>query len=96
MKLTRAPGQMSISTEKILVEEQEGRDLSLSHAIHTADVPSEDISQRDKDIERLANKYEDVFKSREDAEYFAMLPLSRQDRERVLVRARHFMSSPGV
>jgi len=87
---------MLFSIDELLAEEQKARDLPLTHAIHTAEVPSEDIAQRDIDVGRLADKYNNVFKTREDAEYFAMLPLSRTDRELVLARALHIEKNPGV
>jgi hypothetical protein len=87
---------MQLSDDDLLAEEKSGRDFPAQRSIDTAEIPSEDIAERDKYIERLATKYEDVFKTREDAEYFAMLPLSDADRDRVLSRARYLTSREAV
>jgi hypothetical protein len=69
-------------------EEAAAFDTSLESAIHAAPLLSEDLAGRDREIDELASKYSDVFKNREDAVYFAMLPLSAKDRVDVLARAR--------
>ena len=79
----------SVEMNSVLVaEEMEAYDTPLHRAIHTADVPSEDLRERDGEVDQLVQKYRDVFTSKEDAEYFAMLPLSVKDRVSVLNRAR--------
>jgi hypothetical protein len=79
----------SVEMNSVLVaEEMAAYDTPLHRAIHTAEVLSEDLRERDEEVTHLVQKYRDVFRSKEDAEYFAMLPLSVKDRVSVLNRAR--------
>jgi hypothetical protein len=77
-----------MSVMSLIDEEAAAFDVPLANKIHTAALLSEDMKQRDAEIAKIASEYEDAFKTKEDAEYFAMLPLSRSDRVRVLDRAR--------
>ena len=72
----------------LVAEEMAACDTPLHRAIHTAELASEDLRERDGEVAHLVQKYRDVFSSKEDAEYFAMLPLSVKDRVSVLNRAR--------
>lgn len=79
--------------QALLAEELSACDVDISARIHKAELVSDDIDTRDKELGSIADKYSDVFKNREDAMYFAMLPLSQLDRERVLNRARDIMNA---
>lgn len=75
----------------LVAEELAAFDTSLSSRIHSADLIADTIGERDAEVARIASRYEDVFKNKQDAVYFAMLPLSGADREKVLDRAREIM-----
>lgn len=66
----------------------EEEDFVLSEAVCNAEVPSENVEKIDKQISLEASEFSSYFRSYEDAEYFAMLPLSRKQKHDVLKRAR--------
>lgn len=82
---------MNPSRNELVAEELAACDTSLSSRIHSADLVTDSIGERDAELDRMASRYEDVFKNKQDAVYFAMLPLSRAERDTVLVRAREIM-----
>lgn len=77
---------MKVST--IEEEEAMGRDADISSRIHTAQLSSDDIDEREQEISEIASKYRGNFKSQEDAVYFAMLPLNSEERDVLLDRVR--------
>ena len=77
----------------LLEEELLACDTDPSARIHTAELVSDDMADRDHELSVLADQYSDVFKNRDDAMYFAMLPLSATDRKSVLDRARDIMKA---
>tara|TARA_R110000851_G_scaffold243362_5_gene395970 strand:- start:10700 stop:11002 length:303 start_codon:yes stop_codon:yes gene_type:complete len=79
--------------QTLLAEELLACDTDISARIHTAQLVSDDIVSRDRELSLLADQYSDVFKNRDDAMYFAMLPLSEADRKSVLHRARDIMNA---
>jgi len=83
---------MDIDQRITATEEEDAFDADLSQAIHRVELSSDCVSERNAELNRIADKYSGVFKSRADAEYFAMLPLTSVDREQVLQRSRQIMA----
>ena len=73
--------------EVVALEEKEGRDAPLDARIHTVSMPPDDEKGLSVDAREVYNEHRHLFKSYEEAEYFAMLPLSMKQREHVLARA---------
>jgi len=71
----------------LLEEEQEACDTPLDAKIHKVPVPRETEAEVEEEAKNLYAQFCDVFKCKEDAEYFSMLPLSKKDRMTVLKRA---------
>lgn len=76
----------------ILEEELLSMDTDRSAAIHTAEILSEDMRERDADVSAVALEYERFFKNKDDAVYFAMLPLTSETRRIVLEKMRNGLS----
>jgi hypothetical protein len=70
----------------IIQEEKDALDTPLDSRIHTVQLPPQTKQKVDDAAEKLWRDYP-CFRTREDAEYFSMLPLSRQDSVMVLERA---------
>lgn len=70
----------------IIKEEKDALDTPLDARIHRVELPPQTKQEVEDAADKLWRDYP-CFKSREDAEYFSMLPLSRQDSVAVLVRA---------
>lgn len=77
--------------QALVREEQEACDTPLDARIHHVDLVEDDMGARDRELNCLADKYSDVFRNRDDAIFFAMLPLTAVDRDGVLTRAREIM-----
>lgn len=73
-------------------EEKLAHDTDLSAKIHKAILLSEDLGTRESDIGAIADEYKDVFKDRDDAVYFAMLPLTDVSRREIVSRMRRDLS----
>jgi hypothetical protein len=75
--------------QKITIQEEEllAMDADVSAKIHTAELLSEDMGNREADINAVAAAYKNVFKNKDDAVYFSMLPLTDADRAIVMRRA---------
>jgi hypothetical protein len=75
--------------QKRIIAEEEAQALEtpIDARIHKVEVPPESTLEFDAKVLKLQQQFP-VFASREDAEYFSMLPLSRQDSIAVLQRAR--------
>lgn len=86
---------MPHNEQKISIKEEElmAMDTDLSSKIHTAMLLSEDMGERENDVNEIAAEFKDVFKNRDDAVLFAMLPLSKKTRMSVLERAREIQST---
>lgn len=78
---------MEEQKRKIAEEEAQAIETPLDARIHRVEVPSESTLEFDAKVIKLQQQFP-VFASHEDAEYFSMLPLSRQDSIAVLQRAR--------
>ncbi len=76
--------------EVVALEERAARDTPLDATIHTADLPPDDEKGLAIDAREVYNAHRHLFKSYEEAEYFAMLPLSTKKREHVPARAVYF------
>ena len=74
----------------IALEEKASRDAPLDARIHTVDMPPDDEKGLSIAAREVYNEHRHLFKSYEEAEYFAMLPLSMKQREHVLARAVQF------
>ncbi len=70
----------------LIKEEVDAFDTPLDARIHQVALPPQTIKEAEDIADKLWRDYP-CFKSREDAAYFSMLPLSRQDSVAVLVRA---------
>jgi hypothetical protein len=75
----------------VLEEEKEAFEVDLNSKIHTANLLQEDMGRRDTEIQSVAGGFANVFKNQDDAELFAMLPLSVSERIRIIERARAFV-----
>jgi hypothetical protein len=76
--------------ELVALEEKAGRDAPLDARIHTVDMPPDDEKGLSIAAREVYNENRTLFKSYEEAEYFAMLPLSMKQRDHVLARAVQF------
>ena len=72
--------------QELIKEEVDALDTPLDARIHRVELPPQTKQEVDDVADKLWRDYP-CFKSREDAEYFSMLPLSRQDSVAVLTRA---------
>lgn len=75
---------------ELIAEEADACDTPLDAKIHTAQLPPSTQKELDADTQALYVKHSGVFKDYQEAEYFAMLPLSKEDRVRILARAGEF------
>ena len=73
--------------EALIAEEAGACDTPLDAKIHTAQLPPSTQKGIDAETQALYVNHRGVFRDYEDAEYFAMLPLSKEDRVRILARA---------
>jgi len=73
--------------EALIAEEASACDTPLDAKIHTAQLPPSTQKELDADTQALYVNHRGVFKDYQEAEYFAMLPLSKADRVRILARA---------
>ncbi len=71
----------------VAYEESLARDTPLTAAIHTAQLPPDDARSLEAVARDVYGTYRHIFKNFEEAEYFAMLPLSVKQRDHVLARA---------
>lgn len=78
------------SKQALIEEEKAAYDVPLDSAIHKADVPHETPAELDMEAKTWYSTYMHVFPNFEEAEYFAMLPLSKKDKMGILKRALHF------
>ena len=74
----------------VAAEENAARDAPLDARIHTVEMPPDDEKGLSVDAREVYNEHRHLFKNYEEAEYFAMLPLSMKQREHVLARAVQF------
>lgn len=72
--------------QTLIKEEMDALDTPLDARIHKVDLPPQTKQEVEDVADKLWRDYP-CFKSRMDAEYFSMLPLSRQDSMAVLQRA---------
>lgn len=72
--------------QELIKEEVDALDTPLDARIHRVELPPQTKQDMDDVADQLWRDYP-CFKSREDAKYFSMLPLSRQDSVAVLYRA---------
>ena len=83
------PMMLNMDEEKklaLIKEEEDALDTPLDARIHRVELPPQTKQEVDDAADKLWRDYP-CFKSREDATYFSMLPLSRQDSIAVLQRA---------
>ena len=72
--------------EELVKEEKAALDTPIDARIHTVELPPQSEKEVDEYGEKLWRQYT-CFKTKEDAMYFSMLPLSRKDSAMVLTRA---------
>ena len=85
---------MSVATDEVkalMKEEVDAIDMPLNARIHRVPVPDDSVTGVEDEVNRVYSQYRQVFTSKEDAEYFSMLPLSDTDRDRVLKRAKELV-----
>lgn len=70
----------------IIKEEEDALETPKDARINHVELPPQTKKEVEDVAEKLWRDYP-CFRSKEDAEYFSMLPLSRQDSQMVLVRA---------
>lgn len=70
----------------LIQEEKDALDTPLDARIHTVQLPPQTKQEVEDVAEKLWRDYP-CFRTREDAEYFSMLPLSKEDSILVLKRA---------
>jgi hypothetical protein len=74
--------------EELKQEERLAYETPLTARIHRARAPAESMVEAKKEADYVYNKYRGVFAEYEDAELFSMLPLTAQQRDDVIKRAR--------
>lgn len=77
---------MDVSEEHLIAEEKAALDTPINARIHTVDLPHESKEEIEAKGEKLWRQFP-CFKTKEDAMYFSMLPLNRQDSMAVLTKA---------
>ena len=77
----------SSSKISIIEEERAALDTPLDAGIHTAKLQAETQEELNAEARALYAAHMDVFSTYEEAEYFAMLPLSKANRKQVMGRA---------
>lgn len=77
---------MDAKTQDLIAEEKAALDTPIDARIHTVDLPPENHEEIQAKGEKLWRQFP-CFKTKEDAMYFSMLPLSRQDSVAVLTKA---------
>lgn len=75
------------SKEALIAEEKAAYEAPLNAAIHRARLQPETQDGLETEAKALYARHGDVFANYEEAEYFAMLPLSKSNRQQVLRRA---------
>ena len=70
----------------LIEEEKLGCDTPLDARIHTVPSPLETDREIEVEAERLYTEGRGIFKNLKEAEYFSMLPLSKQERLAVIRR----------
>jgi hypothetical protein len=79
------------SKDVIIEEEKAAYEVPLDSAIHRARLQHETQEGLETEARALYARHSDLFPSYEDAEYFAMLPLSKANRRQVLDTALRFV-----
>lgn len=77
---------MSTPKEDIIAEEKAALDTPIDARIHTVELPPQSKEEVEAQGDKLWRQFP-CFKTKEDAMYFSMLPLSRQDSVAVLTKA---------
>ena len=77
---------MEVPKEDLIAEEKAALDAPLNARIHTVDLPPQSKEEVEAQCDKLWRRFP-CFKTKEDAMYFSMLPLSRQDSVAVLAKA---------
>ena len=77
---------MDAHKEDLIAEEKAALDTPIDARIHTVDLPFESKEEIEAKGEKLWRQFP-CFKTKEDAMYFSMLPLSHQDSIAVLTKA---------
>jgi hypothetical protein len=77
---------MATQKEKLIKEEKSALDTPIDARIHTAELPPQTEKEVEDYCDKMWRQYP-CFKTKEDAMYFSMLPLSRTDSTLVLKRA---------
>ena len=72
------------------VQEYEAKQEEKVPVVNMVQVPRETLAEIRSQLEFEIAKYGHSFRTREDAEYFAMLPLQAEQKQCVLKRARDF------
>ena len=70
----------------LIEEEKLGCDTPLGARIHTVPSPLETDREIEVEAERLYTQGRGIFKTLQEAEYFSMLPLSKQERLDIIRR----------
>ncbi len=78
---------MQTESKELLHEEMTACDAPLNAKIHTAELPADSIRGASREAELCYRQYGAHFKSFEDAELFSMLPLDKNHKKLVLMRA---------
>lgn len=77
---------MDSTTQDLIQEEKAALDTPINARIHTVELPPQTEKEVDEYADKLWRTYT-CFKTKEDAMYFSMLPLSRTDSALVLAKA---------
>lgn len=80
---------MDVNKENLLAEEKAALDTPIDARIHTVEIPPQSKDEVEAQGEKLWRNFP-CFKTKEDALYFSMLPLSRKDSVMVLQKAIEF------
>lgn len=77
---------MDATKEDLIAEEKAALDTPIDARIHTVELPPQSKEEIEAQGEKLWQQFP-CFSTKEDAMYFSMLPLSRQDSVAVLTKA---------